>query len=117
MARAATRATCIAQGTHDGSAWCCSRPVASGGLCEGHRKARQRGRPMLPLRDHFHGPAIELTIRVTEAESAQLGANPGERAGAIVRRFLAEQRRKRSPVRAPQLRLGLLPRRRRSDEA
>jgi hypothetical protein len=115
MPLAANRATCVAQGTHDGVAWCCARPAASGGLCEGHRKARQRGRPMMPLREHFHGPAVELTVRVTAEENAQLGANPSARASAIVRTVLAEQRRKRSPKPAAQLRLGLQPRRRRTD--
>jgi hypothetical protein len=71
---------------------------------------------MMPLRDVFHGPAVELTIRVTEEDCAQLGASPSARAGAIVRAALAERRRKRSPKAAPQLRLGLLPRRRRSGE-
>lgn len=110
MSGAATRATCIAQGTHDGVAWACDRPAASGGLCEGHRKARQRGRPMLPLREVFHGPAVELTIRVTEQEHAQLGADPGAKASAIVRAALAQRRRKPSAL--PQLRLGLVPRKR-----
>jgi hypothetical protein len=113
MPRAGTRATCIAQGTHEGAPWACTRPAASGGLCEGHRKARQRGRPMLPLREHFHGPAVEVTIRVTAAERAQLGADAGARASAIVRAALAERRRRRQPRTTPQLRLGLQPRRRR----
>lgn len=113
MPRAGTRATCIAQGTHEEAAWSCSRPAASGGLCEGHRKARQRGRPMMPLREHFHGPAVQVTIRVTEEERAQLGADPSARASAIVRKALAEQRRRRQP-KTPQLRLGFQPRRRRS---
>jgi hypothetical protein len=104
--------TCIAQGTHDGVAWTCSRPAASGGLCEGHRKARQRGRPMKPLREHFRGPPVHITIRVTEEERAQLGTNPGEKAAAIVRAALAERRRHRQPAQPPQLRLGFLPRRR-----
>ncbi|WP_248360579.1 hypothetical protein [Anaeromyxobacter oryzae] len=112
MRRVATRATCIAQGTHEGTAWACTRPAASGGLCEGHRKARQRGRPMMPLRERPHGAAVELVIRLTEEDRAQLGANPGERAGAIVRAVLAEQRRKRLPGAPAQLRLGLQPRRR-----
>lgn len=109
MSRAATRATCIAQGTHKGVAWACDRPAASGGLCEGHRKARQRGRPMLPLREHFRGPAVELTIRVSEKDRAQLGADPAARASAIVRAALA-QRRRRNQSAPPQLRLGLVPR-------
>jgi hypothetical protein len=108
MSRAATRAICISQGTHEGVAWACDRPAASGGLCEGHRKARQRGRPMLPLREHFHGRAVELTIRVSEKDHAQLGADPAARAGAIVRAALAQRRRQRSAP--PQLRLGLVPR-------
>lgn len=114
MPRAPIRATCTAQGTHDGDPWACDRPAASGGLCEGHRKARQRGRPMMPLREHFHGPAVEVSIRITEEDRAQLGADPGARASAIVRAFLAEQRRRRRPdSTTPQLRLGLQPRRRR----
>ncbi len=111
--RATPRATCIAQGTHEGVPWSCERPAASGGLCEGHRKARQRGRPMLPLREHFHGPAVLLTIRITEQDRAQLGADASARASAIVRSALAERRRKRSPRATPQLRLGFEPRRRR----
>jgi hypothetical protein len=71
---------------------------------------------MMPLRDVFHGPAVELTIRVTEDERAQLGANPSARAAAIVRAELAERRRKPQPKAAPQLRLGFVPRRRRSAE-
>lgn len=113
MPRAATRATCIAQGTHDGVPWACTRPAASGGLCEGHRKARHRGRPMLPLREIFHGPAVTLTIRVTEEDRAQLGADPGARASAIVRSVLADRRRKRQATATAQLRLGFQPRRRR----
>ena len=112
MPRAPTRATCIAQGTHEGAPWACTHPAASGGLCEGHRKARQRGRPMQPLREIFHGPAVKVTIRLTEEEHAQLGADPGARASAIVRGVLAEKRRKRLEAATPQLRLGFQPRRR-----
>ncbi len=68
---------------------------------------------MLPLREHFHGPAVLLTIRVTEQDRAELGADPGARASAIVRSALAERRREKSPRATPQLRLGLEPRRRR----
>lgn len=117
MPRGAKPATCIAQGTHGGVAWACSRPAASGGLCEGHRKARQRGRPMLPLREHFHGPAVELTIRVSEEDRAALGADPGARASAIVRAALASRRRTKQPAAPPQLRLGLVPRRQRPAKA
>jgi hypothetical protein len=67
---------------------------------------------MMPLREHFHGPPVELTIRITEDDRAQLGADPAARASAILRKALAEQRRKRSPHAQPQLRLGLVPRRR-----
>ncbi len=113
MPRAATHATCIAQGTHGGVPWACNRPAASGGLCEGHRKARQRGRPMLPLREHFHGPAVKVTIRITEEDHALLGADPSARASAIVRSVLSEKRRKRLETEVAQLRLGFQPRRRR----
>jgi hypothetical protein len=69
---------------------------------------------MMPLREHFHGPAVEVSIRITEEDLARLGADPGARASAIVRAFLAEQRRKRRPgSTTPQLRLGLQPGRRR----
>lgn len=113
MPREEKRGSCIAQGTHDGVAWACDHPAASGGLCEGHRKARQRGRPMLPLREHLHGPVVELTIRISEQERAQLGANPAEKAAAMVRASLAQrQRARRPPSAGPQLRLGLVPRRR-----
>jgi hypothetical protein len=69
----------------------------------------------MPLRDHFVGPGVQLTIRVTERDRAQLGANPGARAAAIVRAALAERRRKREKARAQaQLGLRLVPPRRRS---
>jgi hypothetical protein len=68
---------------------------------------------MLPLREVFHGPGVRVEIRVTEEERAQLGANPGERAAAIVRAALAEQRRRRKAARADsQLGLRLQPPRR-----
>jgi hypothetical protein len=70
---------------------------------------------MRPLREVFHGPAVELTIRVTEEERAQLGADPDARASAIVRSVLAERRRSREPTPAAQLRLELQPRRRRPE--
>ena len=108
MPRDHTRGTCIAQGTHAGVAWACDRPAASGGLCEGHRKARQRRRPMLPLREHLHGPIVELTIRISEKDRAELGANPAEKASAIVRAALAKRHPR--PSAPPQLRLGLVPR-------
>ena len=113
MPRAAHPTTCIAQGTDGGVAWTCSRPAVGGGLCEGHRKARQRGRPMKPLREHFRGPPVHITIRITEEERAQLGTNPSERAAAIVRAALAERRLHRQTGQPAQLRLGFLPRRRR----
>jgi hypothetical protein len=112
MPRDAIRATCIAQGTHDGAAWSCPRAAVSGGLCEGHRKARQRGRPMKPLRDHFHGPPVEVVIRITEEDRADLGNDPGAKASALVRRALAEKRRERLASATAQLRLGFVPRRR-----
>jgi hypothetical protein len=65
---------------------------------------------MAPLREHLHGPVVELTIRISEQERAQLGANPEEKASALVRGALA--RRKRQPPAQPQLRLGLVPRKR-----
>jgi hypothetical protein len=113
MPREAHPRTCIAQGTDEGVAWTCSRPAVGGGLCEGHRKARQRGRSMKPLREHFRGPPVLITIRVTEEERAQLGTDPGARAAAIVRKALAELRHRRQPGKPAQLRLGFLPRRRR----
>jgi hypothetical protein len=67
---------------------------------------------MLPLREHFRGPPVELVIRVTEEDRADLGARPAERASEIVRRVLREERRKRRSRGTPQLRLGLVPRRR-----
>jgi hypothetical protein len=68
---------------------------------------------MLPLREHFHGPAGTLTNRVTEEDRAQLGADPAARASAIVRSVLADRRRKRQATATAQLRLGFQPRRRR----
>jgi hypothetical protein len=68
---------------------------------------------MLPLREHFHGPAVELTIRITEEDRAALGGDPSARASAIVRAALAAQRRRVPPGAPPQLRLGLVPRGRR----
>jgi hypothetical protein len=112
MPRAASRATCIAQGTHDGIAWTCPRPAVSGGLCEGHRKARQRGQSMKPLREHFHGPPVEVVIRLTEEDRADLGNDPSARASALVRAVLAEKRRKRLADASAQLRLGFVPKRR-----
>ncbi|HET9597489.1 MAG TPA: hypothetical protein VFP65_18010 [Anaeromyxobacteraceae bacterium] len=112
MPRGAHSTTCIAQGTDGDVAWTCSRPAAGGGLCEGHRKARQRGRPMKPLREHFRGPPALVTVRITQEELAQLGADPAARAAAILRAVLAE-RRHRGATRPAQLRLGFLPGRRR----
>jgi hypothetical protein len=67
---------------------------------------------MKPLRDHFHGPAVQIVIRVTEEDRAELGSDPSARASALVRRVLAERRRKRLPSVTPQLRLGFVPKRR-----
>ena len=114
MARA-TPSTCTASGTHDGEAWSCARPAVARGLCDGHRKQAFRARPLAPLHDlRTAGQTVQLSISLTAAERAQLGEDPGTRAGAIVRAALAAERRKRKAAAAKvQLGLRLLPPRRR----
>lgn len=64
------------------------------------------------LREHFHGPPVEIIIRITEEDRADLGNDPSARASALVRAFLAEKRRGRLADASAQLRLGLVPKRR-----
>jgi hypothetical protein len=115
MARTST-STCTARGTHEGVEWSCERPAVARGLCDGHRKQAFRARPLSPLHDlRTAGQTVQVFITLTAAERAQLGEDPGARAGAIVRATLAAERRKRKAAAAKvQLGLRLLPPRRRS---
>ena len=67
---------------------------------------------MKPLREHFHGPPVEVVIRLTEEDRADLGKNPSARASTLVRAVLAEKRRRRLAEATAQLRLGFVPKRR-----
>jgi hypothetical protein len=114
MARTPSPAPCTARGTHEGVAWTCARPAVARGLCDGHRKQAFRGRDLVPLHLRQAGPGVEVSIALSAADVAQLGAEPGARAGAIVRAALAAERRRRKAADAKvQLGLRLLPPRRR----
>ncbi len=114
MAHATNPAPCTARGTHEGVPWSCSRPAVARGLCDGHRKQAFRGRALVPLHLRRSGPDVQISITVSAAERAQLGADPGARASAMVRAALTEERRRREAADAKaQLGLRLLPPRRR----